>query len=386
MQHLRLLPRTDLYFAKTFLRLLGLVFVAILGLLIVADLFQKYDEFVSYAEDSGKSTILVYFMVLQYYLTFAPAMLLRYLLPLVFMLAAILTVSTSCSNNEYTVLRSSGVSLPRAIAPILAAALVVGFLIEFSRDSYLPSLLRRGHAVATTIKPKGALPISLVLRDGDEMQAVSMGHFDQYENRYVAHNLRIEVRNISNFFGGSDEFVAYTAWEAYLQPRTDPDRDPDDKRELQWKSHKKGRVWEYSRFRRDNREWSDPVPTLITPAMLERQVLGEAVMSWNDLSLLAREELDARVEMHARLSNPWALTTLLFLGITLVLRISARGGQNHMIVNIVIGVALCGAFYIVRNSFRSFGELEYISPLMAGWMPVILFGGTGTWFASRLGR
>lgn len=384
MQHLRLLPRTDRYFALTFLRLFVLVLLALLSVLVVADLFQQYDEFVKYAEESEADRIFIYAMLLQYYATFAPAMLIQYLLPMVFMLAAVITVTSSCVHNEYTVLRSSGVSMPRGMAPILLMALLLGYGVQLLRETTLPFLLRRAHAVSTTIKPKGAKPIALVLRHDGVIRHISMGHFDFYENRYVARNLRIETRDENAFYGGQADFVAYTAWEAYLQPRTDPDREAGDDRDLQWKPSRKGLIWDYTHAGYTKTGWSDPVPTFITPGMLERQVLGEAVMTRGDLSRLSGEDLEVRVEMIKRSSEPWALAALLLLGLSLVLRLSTSGRDASYIINVVIAVGLCAGYYVLRNVGIGLGQSEALNPLLAGWLPVLLMGGVGAWLASRL--
>lgn len=384
MKAIHPLPRTDWYFTKKYLTLFALVFTAVLGLLIIGDLFQKTDEFAAYADRSDNRTIIVIFMALQYYLTFAPAMLIRYLLPMVMILAGMVTVTSSAVHNEYTVLRSSGISIQRSMAPILLATLLITYSIHFTRDQYMPFLLRKGHAVATEIKPTGALPISLVLRDGDTIQTVSMGHFDIFENRYVAHNLRIETRKAKDFFSGSDDFSAYTAWEAYLQPRTDPDREEDDIRDLQWKPARNAMRYDYTFAYRNSDTWEEPVPTLVTPAMLERQVLGEAVMRARDLELLGREELDARLELHRRSSQPWAITALIWVGLSLVLGFMARGSEPSYIINVVIAILLCAAFYILRNSFLTLGESEALGPFLAAWMPVGVMAAIGVILGYRL--
>ena len=387
MRKFRLLPHTDWYFARGFLSLFALVLLAFMALLIVADLSQKTDEFTSYAYGREGGTFLAVSLVAQYYFSFAPSMVLRHMMPLVFLLAGMLTMTASSVHNEYSALRSSGVSLPRSILPILAAALVVGYAIELTRDIYLPFLVRKGHAVSTEIKPADAQPLSLVLRDGDEIQSISMGHFDMHENRYVAHNLRIEVRDVKAFFEGSESFRSMTAWEAYLQPRTDvADIAPDDNRELQWQPQANAYESTFGTWSRSTNPWTDAVPTYVTPAMLERQVLGESVMTWADLYRLSNEELDVRMEMHRRRSEPWAYVAILLLGISLGLHLMARGDEPSYVINIVIAVLLCGLFHGLRSVMNGLGETEFLSPFFAAWLPVLLVGGAGGWVARTLGH
>ncbi|MBN2713157.1 MAG: LptF/LptG family permease, partial [Planctomycetes bacterium] len=108
-----ILPTTDWYFTRRFLSLFALVFLALVVVIICADLMQKSDEFSRYANESGKGTMVVIAMIIEYYLTFAPAMVFQDMMPLVTVLAGVITVTTAAIHNEFVVLRSSGVSLVR---------------------------------------------------------------------------------------------------------------------------------------------------------------------------------------------------------------------------------------------------------------------------------
>jgi len=95
----RLLPRADWYFARSFLTYLGLCFAAVLGLVIVADLFQRADEFLAYARKSEIGGGALSYIILQYYISQAPSLIIQHMLPLVLLLAGIITVTAASAAN-----------------------------------------------------------------------------------------------------------------------------------------------------------------------------------------------------------------------------------------------------------------------------------------------
>jgi lipopolysaccharide export LptBFGC system permease protein LptF len=382
MEKFRLMPKTDAYFARTFMKYFLLCFVSLLALVVVGDLFQRGDEFAYFSKKSEYGNWAVIYIIIQYYLVYAPQLVLRFMLPLVMLLAAVITVTSSLVHNEYTVLRSAGISMQRALLPVLVPAFLIGMGIHLTRDLYLPFLVGKSHEISTTIRPRNARPLSLVVRDGKELQSISMGHFD--DDGY-AHNLRIEVRDLEKLQQGQDSFQAYTAHAAALRPRGMIDVPEGDTRELQWMPTASPRLVKYGRYARFETTWEEPIPTVITPAMLERQVLGEAIMTWDDLTKLADDEIDVRLEMHRRRAAPWAGMLLSLLGIVVALKQALRGGQSDYIKNIVKAILLCAGYYILNETFVSFGQSETLGPLLAVWMPVFIIGGFGGYIYKHLG-
>jgi len=272
--------------------------------------------------------------------------------------------------------------MQRALLPVVVPGLLVCYGIEESRDWFLPLLLRKSHEIASTVRPRGARPVALVLRDGTEIQSICMGHFDPYG---YAHNLRIEKRDAEAFALGSEAFEVHGAHLAILQPRPMIDVSADDNRRWWWVPQTESSYRRFGRWIREQAAaWSEPVPTWVTPAMLERQVLGEAVMTWEDLQMLAGDELNVGLEISRRRSEPWTAALLLLLGLSLVLRSTVYGSETSYTRNIIIGIILCAGFYILRAGTFSLGESETLPPGLATWLPAIVLGMAGVYTYQRL--
>ncbi len=374
------LPCADAYFARRFISVFALCAAAMLTLLVVGDLLQRGDEFYEYARAQRCGFAALLLLAIKYYAFSGPALLLRWTLPLLLILASVISATFSLLHQEYTALRASGVSLPRALSPLLLLAFFCAYAAEWSRDAFLPLLIRGSHAVRHAIKPSGARPLLLVVSDEKHrvIHSVSLGHFDE---QHRAYNLRIESRRLENFYAGRPDFEALTAPEAGLQPRR---RAADDEGAWQWMPLQPGRRLRYTAYGSSEEPWLEPMATLITPAMLERQVLGEGVMTWPELRRLAENDLEVRLEMERRRSEPWACAAVVLAGLTAVLFLARRSSEPSYVHNAVVAVLLCAVFYILRLSFLSLGEREVLSPLTAAWLPILLTGAAAGWGFSRL--
>jgi lipopolysaccharide export system permease protein len=78
---------------------------------------------------------------------------------------------------------------------------------------------------------------------------------------------------------------------------------------------------------------------------------------------------DVCVAIHTRLLQPILDMTLLFLGLPLIVTRESR--------NVFIAMAICMvvtvAFMVVANGARSLGEIIWLTPSLAAWLPLIIF-------------
>ncbi len=123
----------------------------------------------------------------------------------------------------------------------------------------------------------------------------------------------------------------------------------------------------------------DHLPTTLTPARIRATGLAGYALATSEL-LAARDIKSARVEIHRRLTVPWAHLLVVLWGVPLMVRWGTR--------NPVIGAALALAAGIVfyGTSIAASGLAEETS-LPAGlclWLPTALFAAAGLWLYARL--
>ncbi|MFW5856802.1 MAG: LptF/LptG family permease [Planctomycetota bacterium] len=368
----RLLPRVDWYVTRSILALLVMCTLAICSLVAVIDAFQRVDEFVEFAESQNYGFLSTAWMVVEYYLCLTPQYLIQYMVPFISMLSGVSVVSMMASHREFTAVRASGVPLQRVLLPLLITTLALGLIVFIGRDSVLPGIAREAHGISLRMKPGKGRSVTVVLRDGERVHSLAIGHFDMLTRK--AYHFRLEIRDWADWRAGrTDRCEVLTAEEATLA--VDPDTG--------------GQVWrlgphaEHVRFEEggvpalpDRRE----VPTLVTPAMLEQESLGLAVMTSADLARLS-DDVAKQVELARRRAAPLAGTVVLLVGMSLIMRRERidPGSRIGRVKGLIYAVFVCAAYYAVQEFCLSAAEDERIHPLLAAWIPNVGFGAWGGW-------
>lgn len=360
--------RIDWYFIKFYIRTFVLILVALGALVAIGDMFQKFDSFVLLSRRENHDFYTAVMLFLRYYGSFVPQLVLQYMLPISLLIAASITATSSYAgprgNNEYVVIRSSGIPVLRAFFPLIFPAFLLALLFQGTRDHYLPGMVRAADSIYNQLKSRAATPTSVTHYGRHGIQTAAIGWFSPDG---IAHNLILEVRDPTIFQRGNPEmgdndFTAFRAATAKLEETPDG--------VYQWTPLEKGEVHLYTRYSRKSRPWTVPVPTEITPAMIERQPLGDAVSSWRDLMLMQRDNPGARFEMHWRLADPLACCLLIVWGTGMCMGRMLRGKSASFIQSISISMLAAALFYIVRLAGKSLWENGTLDPVQAVWFPI----------------
>jgi lipopolysaccharide export system permease protein len=76
------------------------------------------------------------------------------------------------------------------------------------------------------------------------------------------------------------------------------------------------------------------------------------------------------VLFHIRLTRPLLGFLLVLMGLSVILRDTTR----NVIVSAGSCLVICAGFFIVHYTCKMMGEYDYISPPLAAWIPVLIFG------------
>ncbi len=363
------LRRVDTYFSFAYLKIFVLIFAALAMLIAVADVFQNFDKFIIYSRTENLDLYQTASLIFHYYASFAPFLLFRYMFQLAMLLSAVITATSAYlgprGNNEYTVLRSVGVSVRRAILPLVIPAFFISIVFQATRDYYLPGMVRTEHVINNLIKGESYSPIDISLVYGPDFHSASMGYFS---SEAVAYNLILEVRDLERYqrgdaLQGDNDFVSYQAREAALELRPDGEG-------YQWRPLRNAEMQTFTRFSRKASPWTTPVPTSLTPAMIERQTLGDAVCSWRELNAMRLDNSGARFELHWRLAEPIAACLLMVWGLGICMGRMLRGRGTSYIQSIAVSMLITGLFTSLRLAGKSLWETGTLAPPAAARLPI----------------
>jgi len=340
--------------------------ISLMGLFIVVDLFMNLEDFTAGRKDLGSVARFV-----GTYYGYKSFQIFDRLCESVVLLAGMFTVAWMQRNNELLPLLSAGVSTRRAVQPVLLSAFVMMGLVAVNQEFGLPSVdsfmleNRQNPDGSKETDVKGNFDMNAVLLSGDK--AIRK---DLMVKKFVAVIPARAGRNTATL----------QAKEAYYIPDHDV-----DKRSGGWllkQTRTEGLIdWD---------ETDDILKSLGNGEFFLRTRDGDfdsivRVKNW-DLYLPTwklLKELDRpgntqhaklAIAFHTRMTRPVVGVILVLLGLSVILRDQNR----NVFVSAGLCLMLCVIFFISIFACQWLGKDElasqYVSPALAAWLPVIVFG------------
>lgn len=364
----------DRYVLSLYVKALFLALIVLGGMYVFIDMIGNFDDLYAYTKDDAWGSF--------------PALLLEYYGPRVLwvfdrtagmlaMAAALFSVTWMMRTQELTAILAAGVRPSRVIRPIILATILVAGIAAANREFWLPqvrSQLARNAQDWRGEKLKGCTPQfdprSDVLLDGKK----AIGK----ERRIQEPNFKLVSPEL-NAWGR--QIAAESAW--YLP-------------------YENGRPAGYlmtgvklpANLANLNSLVLNGEPILLsprdTPWLKADQCFVVSVVSFEQFSLgaswrqnLSTQELvlglknrslqtgaDMLVTMHGRFLQPVLDLTLVFLGLPLVL---SRGSRNIFVAG-AICLSLMATFFVTNLVCQGMGNNYLLSPPLAAWLPMLLFG------------
>jgi lipopolysaccharide export system permease protein len=330
---------------------------SLLSLYVVVDLFMNLDDFTHH-----KKGLLPVLQHIGTYYGYKVFQIFDRLCEPIVLLAAMFTIAWMQRNNEQVPLLSAGVSTRRIVAPVLICACIMLSLTALNQELIIPRIGDR--LVLEKNDPQGDkdLPVR--------------GHFESngihIEGDWATRK-GLAVREFRCMIPESlaGNLLHLTAKEAHYLPGSGPHQGK----------------WELTDTKPAD---VDPIPSILEVKDSGRYYLNTRDIDFNALTrnpnwfLLAStytlfEELQRpesvrlapmAVLFHQRLTRPLLGLLLVFLGLSVILRDQNR----NVIISSGLCLVLCGVFFAVCYSCKMLGDNEFLSPSLAAWIPVLLFG------------
>lgn len=349
----------DVYLAKIFLVRYVIILIGLISTLQMLDLLAKSEEILA-----GEGAV---YMDLWRYVTMRSPHLISLFSPFVALLSSILTLSMLNVNSEIVIMKASGWSAFRILVPLMAVSLLIGvvnFVFSETVTVHARAELRNweANAFAADIPPAPDSVYDAWVMDGQNLvKAESASRngsillLDQ-----VTQYIRDEDKNITNIIKA--EFAVY--------------------RNEKWK------LFEVKTFNiktleisvLENLDWETNIPP-------ERFISLTIVADQVNLPRLRRAITQLQSEGH----DTDNLVTMLYQKFvaplsTLLMPLLAglaafglhRGG--NLFGRILVALSMGFGFFVVNNLFIALGQYGAVPPLIAAWLPFLLFGLAGVSF------
>ncbi len=353
LRSLDLKPRLlDIYITRKFILTFFASLVLIIGIVIIFDISEKIDDFVS-TEAPIKAIII------DYYLNFVPYFT-NMFSPLFVFITVIFFTSRLAANSEIVAILSCGVSFHRLMVPYIFSAALVALL---------------------------SLGLNLFVIPGANQKRV------EFEVQYLKNRTKYAGRNV-HYQLAPGEFVyveSFSTWNntAY---RITLETVKDNK--LIKKLSAESAVWDSTKghwtFRKYMiRDYNDGIQDRIrTGAKLDTTLaltVDDFVKLKNKVETLNYYELNdyietqelrgdpdvklSLIEKHKRYALPFSAFVLTIMGVAL----SSRKTRAGIGINIAVGIALAFTYILFLRFSEMFVYTDTLSPAVALWLPNFIY-------------
>jgi lipopolysaccharide export system permease protein len=349
----------DRLLIRSYLKAYIVCLVSLLSLYVVIDLFTNVDDFTS--RNKGLGPILTHIGT---YYGYRISRIFDQLCEVIVLLAAMFTIAWVQRNNELVPLLSAGVSTRRVVRPVLIAACLMLGLSVVNQEFVSPRIAR------------------YLLNDRDDPNAEKdipvTGAYepnDIHLEGFMASRKNQVVRQFSCLIPPSvaGNLVTLNAKEAYYVP-------PNGER--------RSGGWLLTGTQPAELEgWDSPVLEMIDPGKfflhtkrvdfetLTRSrnwfMFASTLSVFGELNRSGSTRLaPMAVLFHMRLTRPILGLVLVFLGLSVILRDQNR----NVFISAGLCLILCAVFFTACFACKQLGDMDYLSPALAAWLPVLTFG------------
>ena len=307
------------------------------------------------------------YIVGEYLLTVIPYFLYN-TTPLSMLLAVLVTFGLFEKSNEITAMKATGISVYRAVVPVLAMAMVVAIGLFFFDQFYLPQLNKKQDALRNQIKGK---PAQTYLRPdrkwifGENNSIYYYEFFDPDQNRFgnisvfefEPHTFALTRRVYAERAHWSDSlhrWIFENGWTRSFQGMAIEDYKP----------------FEVSTFA----ELSEP------PTYFKKEVKQSSEMNYEELRKyiqdLSHSGFDV-VRLRVQLQKKFAFPLMTFVMAVLAVPFALRGGRRGALTGIAMAIGIGVTFWIGMGIFEAMGNTNQLPAALAAWSPNLLFGLAG---------
>jgi lipopolysaccharide export LptBFGC system permease protein LptF len=317
-------------------------------------------------------------VVLRYF-AFATPRFVYFVVPMSVLVSALVTVGVMTKNSELLVLRACGISLYRAMMPLVGFAVLASVSLFLLQDRVLASTNREADRLEARIRGwnEPSTPLTQHWRVGTSGQIYLFDIFEPKPPRfrrihiYDVDQTTWQLRSITYF----NEVMAQQA------------RRPEGDQALIWKGKSGWRRELMPAVAARGGRPDEDVPVryevigervlpLEPPQYFESSVpkadqmtLGELRTYISQLRASGSNVLPYLVELHRKVAFPLVTVVMTLIAVPFAITTGRRGAMY----GIGIGIVLAIVYFIVMSVFVALGQGGVLTPVLAAWAPNLMF-------------
>jgi lipopolysaccharide export system permease protein len=357
-----MLKKLDVYIIKSFLTTYAFVVALLISVLVVVDVTEKLDDFI-------KSGLSAYVIMTEFYFKFIPY-LINLLSPITIFIATIFVTANMAARVEIIAILCSGVSFMRFLRPFIIGSSIIGVFSFYMVGWLIP--------------------------------AANKGRVD-FENKYIKEAHYFGDRNI-HLKTSPDTYVFMESYNNHTKvgyqfalekiagntlgyklkgPRIE--WNDSSKSWFLTKYSERGFIDGKEIYRTGTNKYikldMKPDDFESTYLLHETFTMGELSDHVEKLTLRGSEDVGVYIaEIYQRYTYPFSVVLLTLIGVV----ISARKSREGPGLKIALGFALAFVYIIFVITSRSMANVGSMGPLLAAWLPNIIFGSIGVYLYTKV--
>jgi len=351
----------DDYVLRNFLGNLAIILLSFEALLLIFTLFELLSDILK-----NKPGWLA---CGSYLLNVAPSMLYQ-VTPLAVLLAVLVTLGLMQKTNELTAMKATGISIYRAIIPVMVIAAFLACGLFMLEQYYLPTANKRQETLRNSIKGR---PPQTYLRPDRKWilgQNNSIYYYEFHDpDRDQFGSISVFEYDPKTFQITKRIYATRARWDTVLQ---------------QWaftrgwvRSFRGSAIEDFRRF---------DVATFAElneqPGYFKKEVRQSSEMNYDELQGYIRDLQQSgfdvvrlRVQLHKKLAYP--LITLVMAVLAVPFALSA--GRSGALTGITIALLIAVGYYVISGLFEAMGNVSQLPPSVAAWSPDVIFAMAGAY-------
>ena len=348
--------RLDNYILRAFIPTFFMCLIIISGIYVIVDLLQKLGEFVDMGGEAFSTG-------LRYYAYLFPVIIFQFF-PAITLIAVGIVLVRMAKNREILAMQVAGISLYRILLPIFIVTALMSFASFGDQEWIIPRFGQKLEVLRQT-SFSNAFQQNLLFDDKENKTLIRIWKYNNKTQQMKS------VFILARYENGKKKFTI----------------NADEGR---WLGNNTWLLTKVVKHIYDERgRWIAPVQQIgslefestITPMELGKIKLEPSLLSFEQLKELCKNEPDNprnSVLFHSRIAYTLTHFVLLLLGIPLVVGFERL--SRNLFLRVGFCVLICGIFYSLSFVCSNLGNTGILHPILASWLPIVIFGSVGLLF------
>ncbi len=313
-----------------------------------------------------------------YYLVRIPELLVT-VLPISLLLALLYSLTNHARHHELTAMRAAGVGLWRICLPYLFVGLFFSGVLFLLAEIFVPKSLAKSRDILNSHTPedkeKTKVRQNVYFRNAKENRIWAIGSYNLESLEMLGVNIewKLESGVVRRLIAKranykNEQWTFFDLQQFTYEPSVDLEKAARPTRtnqlsiaELTETPTDIAVILKFNSL------------TGVEAAKKPHLTIDELQYLRSHLQLNAKDKAVLETQWQARLAQPWTCMVVVLVTIPF----GAASGRRNVFVGVAMSIFICFAYFILMRISLALGTGGYLDPFLAGWLPNLIFGGTG---------